>query len=389
MARFLIAPDSFKGTLSSVEAGRTVAEALRESVPGARTRCMAMADGGDGTVEALLSTCGGELVEVEVTGPAGAPVRAQYAVLSDGCAVIEMSAACGARLAPEGLIPSKATTRGVGELLLDAARRGCTEILLGLGSSATTDGGAGAACACGVRFLDRYVEPFEPTGATLGALESVDAGGVDPALKGVSITALCAVDNPLCGTTGTSATFAPTKGALPSVVAELDDNLARYAAVVERDLGVDLLGMRCGGAGGGMAAGMAAFLGAQARLGIDALLDRFGFDARLAEADYVVTGEGCFDAQSLHGKVVSGIARRCKRAGVPLVAIVGTMDEALADAGRALGVTSFVLLNPSNRPLGQITRHPRSHLARAAMRLGALVASGEALPPVLFADGAR
>lgn len=383
MARFLIAPDSFKGTLSSVEAGRTVAEALRATVPDARTRCMAMADGGDGTVEALLSTVGGELVEARVTGPSGTPVRASYAVLSDGCAVIEMSAACGARLAPEGLIPSKATTRGVGELLLDAARRGCTEILLGLGSSATTDGGAGAASACGVRFLDRYVEPFDPTGATLSSLESIDVGGIDPALEGVSITALCAVDNPLCGALGASAAFAPGKGALPTVVAELDDNLAHLAAVVQRDLGVDLLSLRCGGAGGGMGAGMAAFFGVEPRLGIDVLLDRLGFDDRLAQSDFVVTGEGGFDAQSLHGKVVSGIARRCKRAGVPLVAFVGTMDEALAEVGASLGVTSFVVLNPANRPLSQITRHPRSRLARAAMHLGALLAAGGDLPPIV------
>ena len=198
----------------------------------------------------------------------------------------------------------------------------------------------------------------------------------------MTIRTLCAVDNPLCGSMGTSASFSPTKGALPTVVAQLDDNLAHLASVIERDLGVDVLSMRCGGAGGGMAAGMAAFFGADLHLGIDVVLDHLGFDERLAQADCVVTGEGCFDAQSLHGKVVSGIARRCKQAGVPLVAVVGTMDDALIEAGLSLGVTTFVVLNPSNRPLSLITKHPRARLARAAMALGRILAEG-GKPPSL------
>ncbi len=383
MARFLIAPDSFKGTLTSLEAARTISEALRETVPGSRCRCAALADGGDGTIEALLATLGGEEVEAEVTGPAGTPVRANYAILTNGSAVIEMAAACGARLAPEGLNPGKATTRGVGELLLDAAQRGCTKIMLGLGSSATNDGGCGAAYACGVRFLDRYVEPFEPCGATLNAVESIDISGIDPVLKTVDIKTLYAVENPLCGILGTSAIFAPPKGALPSMVSQLDANLAHYAEVIQRTLGVDILDLRCGGAEGGMAAGMAAFFGVEPQLGIDVVLDMFDIDTRLADVDYVVSGEGCFDAQSLHGKVVSGIARHCKAAGVPLIAVVGTMDEAVAEAGAALGVTSFVLLNSSNKPLAQLERHPRSQLARAMMHVGALIAAGDELPLII------
>ncbi len=383
MTRILIAPDSFKGTLSSLEAGRTVADALNASVPGCRTRLMAMADGGDGTIEALVATFGGQKVNCQVSGPTGAPVNASYAVLADGTAVVEMAAACGARLAPEGTSPSKATTRGVGELLLDAARRGCTRVLLGVGSSATTDGGCGAAHACGVRFLDRYVEPFEPTGATLGSLESVDASGLDPALGGIDLRVLCAVDNPLCGMMGTSTSFSPTKGALPSVVATLDRNLARLARVVERDLGVDVLGLPCGGAGGGMAAGTAAFFGATPERGADALLDLLGFDDKLAKADVVVTGEGCFDAQSLRGKVVTSVARRCKAAGKPLVAFVGTMDDALVEVGHTLGVTTFAVVNPPNRPLEDVVRHPRARLSRLALAVGEALAAGGGLPGVV------
>lgn len=383
MTRFLIASDSFNGTLTSLEAGRTMAEGLRETVPDARTRCIVMADGGHGTIEAMLATSGGDTVEVQVTGPAGTPVTAAYAVLSDGSAVIEMSSACGVALAPEGLGPSRATTRGVGELLLDAARRGCPKITLCLGSSATTDGGAGAASACGVRFLDRYMQPYEPVGATLGGLQAVDASTLDPVFEGVDIQVLCAVENPLCGAMGTSAVLAPTKGAVPAIAAQLDENLAHYAEVVARDLGKDLLNLPCGGAGGGMAAGMAAFFGAKPRLGADVLLDLFDFDRLVADADWVVTGEGRFDAHSLHGRAFTAIARRCKAAGVPLLYVAGTMDEALAQTGAALGVTSFVVLNPSNRPLSQLVKHPRSRLARAVMHVGDLVARGEGLPLII------
>lgn len=383
MARFLIATDSYRGTLSSLEAGRTIAQALRQGAPGSRARVMAVSDGGEGTIEALAAMLGGDRVPCEVSGPTGAPVRAEYAVLADGTAVIEMASACGARLAPEGSTPGRCTTRGVGELVLDAARRGCERVCLGVGSSATTDGGTGAAWACGVRFLDRYVEPFEPFGATLGALESIDASQRDPVLAGVSIEALCAVDTPLCGAMGTSSAFAPTKGALPGMVATLDRNLAHLAEVARRDVGADMLSMPCGGAGGGMGAGAAAFLGARVLLGADAILDRLGFDERLAEADYAVTGEGGFDAMSLHGKVVARVAKRCRERGVPLVAFVGTLDGALAEAGAALGVTTFAVLNPSNRPLDQIVRHPREQLARAALRVGELVSSGTELPAVI------
>ncbi len=383
MARFLIAPDSFRGTLTSREISRIMADGLRSVLPDARIDTLVLSDGGEGTLEAYLSAGGGKLVEAAVSGPLGKPVDASYAVLEDGTAVIEMSAACGQQLAREGLHPGRATTYGVGELLLDAARRSCPKVVLGLGSSTTNDGGCGAACACGVRFFDRYGEPFTPTGTTLNAVDAIDVSGLDPLVRELELDVVCAVENPLCGMLGTSSAFAPTKGALPSVVAELDDNLAHLASVIRRDLGVDVADMPCGGAGGGMGAGMAAFFGARPRLGIDAVLDACGFDEMLAGTDYVVTGEGCFDAQSLRGKVVSGVARRCKEAGVPLVAVVGVMDEALVPMGEHLGVTSFIALNPANMPLSELTKHPRSRLTRAMAHLGSLIARGDGLPPLV------
>ena len=219
--------------------------------------------------------------------------------------------------------------------------------------------------------------------ATLDALQTVDVSDLDPRVKALDIQVLCAVENPLCGTMGTSATYAPNKGALPTVVQTLDRNLAHLADVVRRCVGVDMLEVACGGAGGGMGAGMAAFFGAQPRLAIDAVLDILDFDTRLKDVDYVVTGEGCFDTQSLHGKVVSGVARRCKAAGVPLIAVVGSMDPALAQVGASMGVASFAVLNPYNRPLSQLTQHPRARLSRAMTRVAELISQGSELPCVI------
>lgn len=381
--RFLIAPDSFKGTLSSLETCRIMAEGISLGYPGATTRAIPLSDGGSGTMDALLAIFGGQQVEAQVTGPLGTPVSATYAILTTGTAVIEMAAACGRHLAKEGTNPAKTTTRGVGELLLDAARRGCRKILVGLGGSCTNDGGCGAASACGVRFLDRYVEPFSPTGSTLGRLESIDASGLSPELAGVEIVAICAVSNPLCGMLGTSATFGPSKGALPTVVNELDANLALLGRIIERDLGVDVLRMPCAGAGGGMGASMAAFFGATPTLGIESILELANFDELVAQADIVFTGEGCFDAQSLHGKVVSGVARRCKQAGVPVVAVVGTMDEAMLEAGRALGVTHFAPTCAADVPLAELTKRPRSRLSKTCARVAEMLHAGQEIPSLL------
>lgn len=381
--RFLIAPDSFRGTLSSLETCRVMAEGVALGCPDATTRAVPLADGGSGTIDALLSLFGGEQVEARVTGPFGTPVNASYAVLSTGAAVIEMAAACGKHLAREGANPGRTTTRGVGELMLDAARRGCRKILLGLGSSCTNDGGCGAAAACGVRFLDRYVEPFEPTGSTLGRLESIDASHLAPELEGVEIRALCAVSNPLCGMMGTSVKFGPSKGALPTVVNELDANLATLGRVIERDLDIDVLHMPCAGAGGGMGASMAAFFGAEPALGIDTVLELANFDELVAQADVVITGEGCFDEQSLRGKVVSGVARHSRAAGVPVVAVVGTMDRTVLEAGLALGVTHFAPVSACNVPLAELTRRPRSRLSQTCARVVEMLCAGAPMPTYL------
>lgn len=386
--RFLVAPDSFKGTLSSLETCSVLASGIAMGYPEAVTRALPLADGGAGTMDALLTTFGGEQVDVTVTGPTGAPVLASYAVLPDGCAVVEMAAACGRDLVEEGVSPAKTTTAGLGQLIAHAARRGCGRILVGIGSSCTTDGGCGMAHELGVRFLDRYVEPFVPDGSTLARVESVDASGLLPELAGVRVQAVCAATNPLCGAMGTARVLGPGKGAVPTVVSELDAGLAHLAGVVAREVGVDVLHMPGAGAGGGVGAAMAAFLDARPELGVDAVLDLSDFDALLAQADVVVTGEGCFDAQSLHGKVISGVAARAKARGVPVVAVVGAMDESLVEAGHALGVTTFAPASPSDLPLGELTRKPRSRLERTMARVAALLRDGHDLPRYLAPEPA-
>lgn len=381
--RFLVAPDSFKGTLSSLETCSILASGIACGFPEASTRAVPCADGGAGTMDALLTTFGGEQVDVTVCGPTGAPVSATYAVLPDGCAVIEMAAACGRELVDEGANPAKTTSAGLGQLILHAARNGCRHVLAGIGSTCTMDGGCGMAHELGVRFLDRYVEPFVPDGSTLRQVESVDVSGLAPELAGVRIQAVCAITNPLCGAVGAARVLGPGKGAVPTVVNELDAGLAHLAQVLRHDLGVDVLGMRGAGAGGGVGAAMGAFLNAAPELGVDVVLDLSNFDALLEEADVVVTGEGCFDAQSLHGKVVSGVARRAKARGVPVVAVVGAMDENLLEAGRALGVTTFAPTCPADLPLEQLTRKPRSRLEQAMARVAAMLRAGEPLPAYL------
>ena len=373
--RFLIAPDSFKGTLSSLETCRVMAEGICSGCPDAQTRAVPLSDGGNGTMDAFHSIFGGQQVESCVTGPLGKPVHATYAILPDDTAVIEMAAACGMRLVEEGFNPAKATTYGVGELMLDAARRGCTTILLGLGSSCTNDGGCGAAAACGVRFLDRYVEPFVPTGSTLGALESIDASGLASELRDVEIRTICAVSNPLCGSLGTSATFAPGKGALPTVVSELDANLAHLAVIIGRDLGIDVLDMPCAGAGGGMGAGMAAFFGVTPTLGIETVLEISKFD-ELARPDRlrVHRPRAALTFRACTARVVAGVARHCKAAGSPRRGRGwARWTRPCSNAGRALGVTHFAPVSTSSQPLASLTKKPRSRLSRTAAHAAELI----------------
>lgn len=311
MTTCLIVSDSFKGTLSSLEICRIAEEVVPAVIPDGRAVALPMADGGEGTVQSVLRCTGGEPVTLDVTGPfPGGTVRAAYGRFG-GCAVIEMASAAGLPLAAGRLDPLHATTFGVGELIRHAVERGCREIYLGLGGSCTNDGGSGCAAALGVRFENAAGEPFVPTGGTLAQIRRIDLSGARELLAGVKITAMCDVDNPLCGPEG---------------------------------------------AAGGFGFGCMALLGGTLRPGIETLLDLAGFDRLLERSDLVITGEGRLDGQSLRGKVISGVARRAK-GRVPVIAIVGGIaDDAVPAYG--LGVDAMFSIDRAALPFPESA--PRS-----------------------------
>lgn len=366
MRKYVVIPDSFKGCLSSGEICGIIAREIRCRDPEARVYALPVADGGEGTVDAFLGALGGEKVAVPCRDPYGRPLTAHYGLFPDGkTAVIEMAAAAGLPLVGEDRRVADATTYGVGQLIAHALKRGAERILLGLGGSATNDGGCGAAAALGVEFLDAEGKAFVPVGGTLRRIAHIRTDGLLPALRQAEVIAMCDIDNPLCGESGAAAVFAPQKGADAATVRMLDEGLAHLAAVIEKDLGRSLLALPGGGAAGGFGAGSVAFLGARLQMGIEAVLDLTDFDRLAADAYLVITGEGRLDSQSLRGKVVVGVARRARALGVPVVALVGSSETDIAAAYDA-GVTAVFPINPALTTLSEALAHARTHLAFTA-----------------------
>ena len=376
MEKILLVPDSFKGTLSSRQVCQVMAGQLRRFFPQAQVKSIPVADGGEGSVEAFLAAAGGERRTRTVTGPFGEPVEAFYGVLGDGrTAVIEMAACAGLPLAEGRLNPERATTYGVGELLLAAKEAGCTKAILGLGGSCTNDGGAGAAAALGAKFTRADGAAFVPTGGTLGEIAALDVSPVAQALQGMELTAMCDIDNPLYGDAGAAAVFAPQKGADAAMVARLDAGLRHLGQVAARCLGRDFSHLPGAGAAGGLGFGMAAFCGAQLRMGIDAVLDAVGFDSLLPGTDVVFTGEGKIDFQSARGKVVSGVAARCRKAGVPVVAVVGQIDQGFEEMYQQ-GLTAVFSINRAAQPFAESRFHAGENLALTMENIARLLAAG-------------
>ncbi|SDL52341.1 glycerate kinase [Tessaracoccus oleiagri] len=363
----LVVPDSFKGSLSAAEVCGLVGEAF--VARGATTRLIPVADGGEGTVDAMLLAAGGERRVDTVQGPYGQPLDAARAILPDGTALVELAQAAGLTLVGEDRRAGDTTTYGVGEQIRAAAAEGARRIIVGIGGSATNDGGCGAAAACGVRFLDDEANEFVPVGRTLTDVAVIDLAGLDPAVAAAEIVVMCDVDNPLTGEHGAAAVFGPQKGADPETVAQLDAGLRHLAEVVRRDVHVDVEGLDGAGAAGGMGGGLVAFLGGTLRRGIDVVLDAVRFEEQLAGADAVVTGEGSFDSQSLRGKVVHGIAARAQPAGVPVHVLAGRVDEGVLEAARTVGVASATAITPPGVPIEQAIAEARTNLARAAAAL--------------------
>ncbi|WP_375422854.1 glycerate kinase [uncultured Friedmanniella sp.] len=366
--RVLVSPDKFKGSLTAVEAAEAIATGLRRGRPGVQVVTLPVADGGEGTVDAVVAA-GYEARTVRVTGPTGQPVEAVFA-LSGTTAVVELAEASGLRRLPDGVpAPLTATTYGTGELARAALDAGARRIVLGIGGSATTDGGAGLAQALGVHFLDAAGAELAPGGAALADLHHVDVSGLDPRLSGVEVVLASDVDNPLVGPEGAAAVYGPQKGATASDVALLDAALRHYADCLQRDLGVAVAAVPGAGAAGGAGAGALAFLGARAEPGIALVLRTVGFADALVGSDLVVTGEGSLDAQSLAGKAPVGVASAARAAGVPVVALVGRLAvdaESLAAVG--IGATHAILdLEPD---LAVAQRDAAPLLARLAEAVG-------------------
>lgn len=371
--RIVVAPDSFKESLPAVAACQAIAAGLARAVPDAEVVTVPLADGGEGTVPTLVAATAGRIVAVQVTDPLGRPVAAEFGLLGDGAtAVIEMAAASGlALLTPAERNPLRTTTFGTGELIREALDRKVRRIVLGIGGSATVDGGVGAAQALGAVFRDAEGAPVGHGGAALAAIESISLDRLDRRLKRVTIDVACDVDNPLIGPTGAARVYGPQKGASPEMVEQLEGNLVHLAMVIQRSLGIDVAMVPGAGAAGGLGAGLMAFLGATLRPGIDIVMDALHFDAMVEGADLVVTGEGRVDGQSVFGKVLSGVARSAGRHGVPVVALAGSLGDGWRDVLQA-GVTACFSL--TSRPMGlneALDRAP-DLLADAAEQVGRL-----------------
>jgi glycerate kinase len=345
MRKFVLIPDSFKGTISSADICSIMSEVIRTYDPEARIVSIPVADGGEGSVDAFLAAMGGEKVKLPVSGPYGETVEGFYGIVGGGStAVIEMAACAGLPLVGDNLHPDRTTTYGVGQLMVNAAARGCHKIIVGLGGSCTNDAGAGAAAAAGIKFLDENGDPFVPVGGTLSKICRIDASGLDPKLQKAEIIAMCDIDNPLYGKTGAACVFGPQKGADEDMVRLLDGELKSLAGTVSDHLGREIAQIPGAGAAGGMGGGMVAFFGARLQMGINVILDTVGFDTLAKDADLIFTGEGKLDTQSLRGKVVVGVARRAKKLRVPVVAVVGDIGDSI-DPVYEMGVSAVFSIN--------------------------------------------
>ena len=352
MKKCVVVSDSFKGTVSSREICEIAQRVIPRHFPACEVVCIPVADGGEGTVDCFIQAMGAQRVEVTVTNALGEKSAAAYARLGE-LAIIEMAAAAGLPQVGALRCPGTATTYGVGELIAHAAHSGCRKILLGLGGSATNDGGCGCAAALGVRFYDAAGQSFIPVGDTLGRIARIDTAKADELLRSVEITVMCDVTNPLYGPTGAAYVFAPQKGADAEKVKSLDAGLRHFGDVIRSQLGIDVSRMPGAGAAGGMGAGCVALLGGTIQSGIDAVLDVTGFDRQLEGADLVITGEGRIDSQSADGKVVSGVARRTRAKGVPLIAIAGGIADS-AGAVYDIGVSAMFSTDRAALPVDML-----------------------------------
>lgn len=354
MKKIVLIPDSFKGTLSSKQVCDILEREILKRFPDSAITKIPVADGGEGSVDAFLEALGGEKVFVTVTGPYFEKMTAFYGLIEDGMtAVIEMAACAGLPLVEDCKNPSKTTTFGVGELITAALDRGVKKIILGLGGSCTNDGGTGCASALGVKFFDKNMQEFVPVGGTLSDISKIDLSARDPRLSQTEIISMCDIDNPLYGREGAAYIFSPQKGADPVMVDFLDHQLMNLVEEVEEWIHFKEWNFKGAGAAGGMGYGMKVFLNAKIQMGIETVLDVTQFNRLIQGVDYVVTGEGKLDTQSLRGKVVIGVARRAKNDKVKVIAVVGCMVGEKEDFLKE-GIDDIVITNYLGLPFSQV-----------------------------------
>jgi glycerate kinase len=375
--RIVVAPDSFKGSVSALGVAEAMERGIRQVFPEAVVMKVPIADGGEGTVEALVAAVGGQIVRQTVVGPLGDPVEAHWGVLADGeTAVIEMAAASGLPLvAKDKRDPRLTTTYGTGELVKAALDRGLKKIIIGIGGSATNDGGTGLARALGVRFLDDSGQDLPEGGAALASLSHVDMSGLDPRLSEITLLVACDVDNPLCGPRGASAVYGPQKGATPDMVQQLDAALACYADAAKAATGRDIAKLPGAGAAGGLGAGLLFFTCAALRPGVEIVLETVGFRDMVADADLVITGEGRTDFQTAFGKAPVGVAKIAKEFGKPVICLSGGLGDG-ADDVLAQGIDAVMSIVPGPMALEDCMSGGTELLEAAAARICRVVKVG-------------
>ncbi|HXN57140.1 MAG TPA: glycerate kinase [Candidatus Angelobacter sp.] len=377
--RIVVAPNAFKGSLSALEAATAIAEGIRIAAPDADLVLVPIADGGDGTVDALVAATKGQPRTGRVRGPLGDPVDADYGLIDGGStAVIEMAKAAGLALVPKDRRdPRVTTTYGVGELMQHAYDEGARHFVVGIGGSATNDGGAGMAQALGYHLLDETGRELPPGGLALRRLARIHVGGVDANWKQSEVDVACDVSNPLTGPSGASAVYGPQKGATPEMVAELDAALHHFAEIIRRDLGIDVDRLPGAGAAGGLGAGLVAFTGARLRPGAEMVMEALHLDERLTGASLVITGEGRLDSQTARfGKGPAAVARHAKNAGIPVVAIGGSVADE-TELRLLFDALEATVVEPGS--LDDAIAQARPLLVRAATRLMWLMLTGRRL----------
>lgn len=377
--RLLFASDSFKGTLSSIRTAELLTKAAEEIFPGCECRNVAVADGGEGTTDAVVSAAGGRKVGLTVHGPLWKPVNCTYGVLDENRVIMEMAEASGiTRIAREERHPGKTTSYGTGEMIRDALDRGYTDVSIAIGGSATNDGGMGCMTALGARFLDKDGRVLRGCGNDLTRVKRIDLSGLDPRLKNCRFTVMCDVTNPLCGKNGATHTFGAQKGGTPEILEELEQGMCSYRDVIKNETGIDADLLEGAGAAGGMGAALSIFLNGTLRSGIETVLDLVDFESMLEGVSLVVTGEGAADRQSVFGKVMQGVGMRCRARGIPAVAVVGSMGEG-AEELYEYGIESIITTVNGSMSLEEALERAEELYLNAARRMFRFLKAGNNL----------